>query len=185
MAPGVLLVFSKHIAKQVRNFVSDNNTPTASRATPTDGPSSHWVSGWQRSETLEALHQLLDSSRRSAPAIARKAGLTHTELAALEHVFEEPVGPSELAQRIGVTSAAATGIVDRLESRGHVERRPHPTDRRRTAVVCTPSGREEVVGHLMPMFRELAELDSSMSDDDKQVVLRFLRAADHAVQRLF
>lgn len=162
----------------------DNNTFRQPRATPTDGPSSRWVSGWQRSETLDALRQLMDATRRSAPAIARKAGLTHTELAALEHIFEEPVGPSELAQRIGVTSAAATGIVDRLEARGHVLRQPHPTDRRRTAVVCTPSGREEIVGHLMPMFRDLADLDASMSDEERQVVLRFLRTADQAVRRL-
>lgn len=164
--------------------MSDNNTPSPIRATPTDGPASGWASAWQRSEALEALRQLLDSSRRSAPALARKAGLTHTELAALEHVFAEPIGPSELAQRIGVTSAAATGIVDRLEKRGHVLRQPHPTDRRRTAVVCTPSGREEIVGHLMPMFRDLAELDASMTEEERQVVLRFLRTADQAVRRL-
>lgn len=164
--------------------MSETSTGPTRRANSTDGPASAWVSGWRRSETLQALQQLLDSSRRSAPAIARRAGLTHTELAALEHVFAEPVGPSELAQRIGVTSAAATGVVDRLEARGHVERRPHATDRRRTAVVCTPSGREEIVGHLMPMFRELAELDASMSEHEREVVLRFLRAADQAVRRL-
>lgn len=164
--------------------MSDDNTSTSPRATRTDGPASRWAAAWERSETLDALRQLLDSSRRSAPAIARKAGLTHTELAALEHVFGEPVGPSELAHRIGVTSAAATGIVDRLEKRGHVTRQPHPTDRRRTAVVCTPSGREEIIGHLMPMFRDLADLDASMTEEERQVVLRFLRTADQAVRRL-
>ena len=96
----------------------------------------------------------------------------------------EPVGPTELAQRLGVTSAAASGIVDRLVARGHVERRPHPTDRRRTAVVCTPSGREELMGHLMPMFVELAAVDASLSAAEREVVLRFLTAADRAVGRL-
>lgn len=154
------------------------------RVSPDDGPRSEWVAGWERSETLEALHRLLDSGRRSVPALARRAGLTHAELSFLEHVFEHPAGPSELAQRIGVTSAAATGIVDRLEARGHVERRPHPTDRRRTAVVCTPSGREELMGHMMPMFLELAQLDASMTEEERAVVLRFLEAADRAVGRL-
>lgn len=153
-------------------------------AVPTDGPQSEWVAGWQRSPTLDALRQLLDSGRRSVPSLARRAGLTHAELSFLEHVFEHPAGPSELAQRIGVTSAAATGIVDRLEARGHVERRPHPTDRRRTAIMCTPSGREELLGHMMPMFEELARLDASMSEEERAVVLRFLQAADRAVTRL-
>lgn len=149
-----------------------------------DGPQTEWVAGWERSPTLDALRRLLDSSRRSVPALARRAGLTHHELSVLEHVFEHPSGPSELAQRVGVTSAAATGIVDRLEARGHVVRQPHPTDRRRTAVVCTPSGREELVGHMMPMFLELAALDASLSDEEGAVVRRFLEAADRAVGRL-
>lgn len=153
-------------------------------ASAADGPQSEWVAGWERSTTLDALRRLLDSGRRSVPALARRAGLTHAELSFLEHVFEHPAGPTELAQRIGVSTAAATGIIDRLVARGHVERRPHPTDRRRTAVVCTPSGREELMGHMMPMFRELAELDATMTPQEREVVLRFLVAADRAVSRL-
>lgn len=164
--------------------MKDGSTEQPPRANPDDGPQSQWVSGWERSDTLEALHRLLDSSRRSVPTLARKAGLTPSELAVLEHVFDQPTGPSELAHRLGVTSAAVTGIVDRLEARGHAERRPHPTDRRRTAVVCTASGREELIGHLMPMFHELAALDASMTDEEKAVVLRFLLAAERAVSRL-
>lgn len=148
------------------------------------GPQSRWVQDWDRSEVLDALRRLLDTSGRVTPALARRADLTSTELSTLEHVMEEPVGPTELAQRLGVTSAAASGIVDRLVARGHVERRPHPTDRRRTAVVCTPSGREELMGHLMPMFVELAAVDASLSAAEREVVLRFLTAADRAVGRL-
>lgn len=143
-----------------------------------------WVGSWSRSTALDALRRLLSTSSRVAPALARRTGLTHTELAVLEQVIEEPVGPTELAHRLGVTSAAASGIVDRLVTRGHVERRPHATDRRRTVVVATPGGREEVVGHLMPMFRELAELDAAFTQDELAVVLRYLEGANRAVGRL-
>lgn len=146
--------------------------------------SAAWVGGWRRSEALEALRRLLATSGRVAPALARRTGLTHTELSVLEHVIENPVGPTELAHRLGVTSAAASGIVDRLVARGHVERRPHPTDRRRTVVVATPSGQEEVVGHMLPMFRELAELDAAFTDEELAVVLRYLEGATRAVTRL-
>lgn len=147
-------------------------------------PHSAWVGSWQRSDTLDALRSLLDTSARATPALARRAQLTHTEMAVLEHVMEHPVGPSELAQRLGVTTAAATGIVDRLVARGHVERGPHPTDGRRTIVTATVSGREEVLGHLMPMFMELAAIDGRLTPQEREVVLRFLRDAERAVQRL-
>lgn len=143
-----------------------------------------WAGDWQRSQTLSTLRRLLSTSGQVAPALARRTGLSQTELSALEHIMEEPVGPSELAQRVGVTTAAASGIVDRLVARGHAERQPHPTDRRRTAVVCTASGREEMMGHLMPMFIELGQLDADLSEEERVVIRRFLAAAERAVRRL-
>lgn len=148
------------------------------------GPAARWVADWQRSQTLTALRTLLDTSAQVTPALARRTGLSHTELAVLEHVLAQPMGPSELAQKVGVTTAAASGIVDRLVARGHAERQPHPTDRRRTAVTCTSSGREELMEHLMPMFLELAALDADFSAAELQVIRRFLVAADRAVARL-
>lgn len=139
---------------------------------------------WQRSHTLTTLRRLLKTSGQVAPALARRTGLSHTELSALEHLMEEPMGPSELAQRVGVTTAAASGIVDRLVARGHAERQPHPTDRRRTAVVCTTSGRQEMMEHLMPMFLELARLDAELTEDERAVIARFLAAAERSVGRL-
>ena len=93
-------------------------------------------------------------------------------------------GPGELARHLGVTSAAASGIVDRLAARGHVERVPHEADRRRTQVVLTDSGRREVLGHLMPMFAALDELDRGLSDDEREVVDRYLTAATEAIRRV-
>ena len=176
--------------------MNERSTPEPARHTlvqPRDGghtstgdglAHSRWVGSWERSETLDALRSLLDTSRRATPALARRADLSHTEAAVLEHIMDEPTGPTELAQRLGVTSAAASGIVDRLVARGHVARRPHPSDRRRTVVVATDSGREEMLGHLMPMFVDLARLDQELSPQERDVVLRFLTAAERAVSRL-
>lgn len=143
-----------------------------------------WVDNWQQTETLLALRELTDLSKRVTPAVARRAGLGQTELATLEHLMADPIGPSEVAQRLGVTSAAASGIVDRLTARGHVERRPHPQDGRRTLVCVTSSGRAELVGHLMPMFAELAALDASLTPQEREVVDRYLQGAIRALRRL-
>lgn len=147
-------------------------------------PNADWVDSWQRSTTLDALRALLATGARATPSIARRADLSHHEIAVLEHVMEHPTGPSDLAARLGVTTAAASGIVDRLVTRGHVERQPHPTDRRRTVVACTSSGREELLGHLMPMFLELAALDAHLSPTEREIVLRFLEDAEQAIRRV-
>ncbi len=141
------------------------------------GPASEFTDAWEQTGALQALRAAVAAAGRVRHVIARRAGLSETDLVAMEHLLEEPVGPGELARRLDVTTAAATGLVDRLARRGHVERRPHERDRRRTTVEVTPSGREEVLAHLLPMFLALDRLDRSFSAEERAVVERYLRGA--------
>jgi DNA-binding MarR family transcriptional regulator len=95
-----------------------------------------------------------------------------------------PLGPVEIGRLLGVTSAASSGVVDRLVSRGHAERRSHPGDGRRTEVVITDSGRAEVLARMRPMFEALADLDASLDDHDRDVVERYLQGATAAMRNL-
>ena len=139
---------------------------------------------WTGSSTLDALQELVDVAAQVPAEVARQAGLSTSELHSLRHLFDSPMGPVDLARALGVTSAASSGIVDRLASRGHVERRSDPDDGRRTSVVITDSGRAEVMHRLAPMFAGLAALDSSLDDDERVVVERYLRGAVAAMRAL-
>lgn len=147
------------------------------------GPSGP-ADGWSETPTLEALRELVTTGARVNHVVARRAGISDTELVTLEHLSREEIGPAEVARRLEVSTAAATGIVDRLVSRGHVERQPHPADRRRTQLVLTPSGQREVVSHLLPMFVALDRLDREFSADERAVVERYLRGATAAFERV-
>jgi DNA-binding MarR family transcriptional regulator len=57
---------------------------------------------------------------------------------------EGPLSLSGLAEAIGVDAPYATLIVDSLEERGLVGRKPDPADRRRKLVTLTPAGRDAV-----------------------------------------
>jgi len=134
--------------------------------------------------TLLALRDLVTAGSRVNHVVSRRAGLSETELVTLEHLSREQIGPAEVARRLEVSTAAATGIVDRLVARGHVERRPHELDRRRTDLHITDSGRAEIIGHLMPMFAALDRHDASFSEEEKAVVQRYLRGATEAFERV-
>jgi len=134
--------------------------------------------------TLLALRDLLAAGNRVNHVVSRRAGLSETELVTLEHLSREQIGPAEVARRLEVSTAAATVIVDRLVARGHVERRPHELDRRRTDLPITDSGRAEIVGHLMPMFAALDRHDATFSEEEKAVVQRYLRGATEAFERV-
>ncbi len=142
------------------------------------------VPNWRLTETLAALQELVEVAESVPAVVARQAGLSTSELHALRHLMRGPMGPVDLAKVLGVTSAASSGVVDRLCSRGHAQRRSHPGDGRRTEVVITDSGRAEVTGRMRPMFVALAELDATLSDDERVVVERYLRGATAAMRDL-
>ncbi len=53
-----------------------------------------------------------------------------------------PMSPSTLSERLIVTRATVTGVVDSLEGRGFVRRSANPADRRGLVVEITPAGLE-------------------------------------------
>jgi len=69
---------------------------------------------------------------------------------------------SEIAQRMGHSTAAATGLIDRLENLGHVRRTHGRDDRRKVLVQITTSGsalvaevREDMITNLLKMMEVL------------------------------
>ena len=54
--------------------------------------------------------------------------------------LEQPISMRELADRLKADPSNVTGLVDRLEARGLVERRPHPSDRRIKGLALTAAG---------------------------------------------
>ena len=87
---------------------------------------------------------------------------------ALEWLAEGPLSLSQLADAVQVDAPYATLIVDTLEQRGLVERRPDPADRRRKLVALTPAGTaaadaaRRIIRQPPPGFAQLspAELDT-------------------------
>ncbi len=148
------------------------------------GPATSFAAEWNQTGSLLALREAIEAGGRLRHVLARRAGLSDSDLLAMEHLMRGPLGPAELARILDVSTAASTGVVDRLVQRGHVERRAHERDRRRTRVDVTGSGREEVLQHLLPMFRSLQELDASFSEEERAIVERYLRGVLQAFRDL-
>ncbi len=140
--------------------------------------------GLRQSDTLQLVMELTDVSGLLPHALARRTGLSESELHSLRHLLGGPLGPNDLARTLGVTSAASSGIVDRLEARGHVSRQPHPTDKRRTVVAISASGRTEVLSQMRPMFEALVAADAKLTDQQRTVVEGYLRDITAAMRTL-
>lgn len=139
-----------------------------------DAPDLNTPGAWEQTESLRLLRQVMAVAEQMRHTLSARTDLSVSELHALEHLAFAPRGPAEIARLLDVSTAASTGIVDRLVAKGHVERRPHGHDRRRTEVVITASARREVISQMGSMFTALDRLDASLTETERDVVVRYL-----------
>jgi MarR family transcriptional regulator, organic hydroperoxide resistance regulator len=115
-------------------------------------------------------------------ALAARLHLRALDYAAMSHMLgaESPLGPVELASRLGISSGSGTELADRLERAGHLHRRRAADDRRRVVLEPDEASVARMLGELAPLFRELDALAGSFSPDEQAVIARYLSAAaDH------
>ncbi|GHE36994.1 MULTISPECIES: MarR family winged helix-turn-helix transcriptional regulator [Streptomyces] len=77
---------------------------------------------------------------------AAEHALTGAQARLLSLLSLEPLPMRRLARKLKCEPSNVTGIVDRLESRGLVERRPDPADRRVKLAAATEEGRRVARG---------------------------------------
>ncbi len=75
-----------------------------------------------------------DSTQRYDDAVGEVYGLGPAERLALSLLWDGPQSASAIARHTRLTPAAVTALIDRLEARGYVRRRPDPSDRRKVLV---------------------------------------------------
>jgi DNA-binding MarR family transcriptional regulator len=111
-------------------------------------------------------------------ALARQAGITESDLDALEHL--EAAGPltqRDLGERLSLTSGAITLLVDRLEGAGWVQRGPHPTDRRYTLLELTAKAFEAEPAGLTRFHAAIKALVAKVPSGHRNALRTFLDEA--------
>jgi DNA-binding MarR family transcriptional regulator len=89
---------------------------------------------------------------------------------------EEPLPMSALAERLICDASNVTGIVDRLEARGLVERRSAEGDRRVKALTITPAG-VELRGVVMEIMSEPPAAIAALPTADQRALRDILARA--------
>jgi DNA-binding MarR family transcriptional regulator len=114
-------------------------------------------------------------TRQIGRRIGESLGVNVTDMAALEQLLNHgPMTPSELAEHLKVTTAAATQIVDRLERAGHVARERRASDRRKVCVVPVEASVDRAFAQLAPMLDGLDGVIARLSPAERQVIESFL-----------
>lgn len=141
-----------------------------------------------RSERRQVIDDLLDELTAWGPR-ERAGAFRHWLRGALSlvhlHVLtvlesEGPLPMSKLADSLDVSVASVTGIVDRMEQRGLVERRREPEDRRVILVHVTEAGNAVFRDLAVARRQTIAPLLDRMTDAELEGFLTGLRALRRA-----
>jgi DNA-binding MarR family transcriptional regulator len=125
-------------------------------------------------EVVELIGEAVARFHADYEEAAARHALTGAQARLLSLLSLEPLPMRRLAQRLRCEPSNVTGIVDRLELRGLVERRPDPADRRVKVAAATDEGRR-VARALRDSLRFAREPLAGLSEGERVALRDALR----------
>ncbi|MFB8189114.1 MarR family winged helix-turn-helix transcriptional regulator [Microbacterium sp. NPDC055988] len=136
----------------------------------------------QLAREVEALRRV---DARLGRRLAAERQPNETDRAAMGFIADapadRPVTPGDLAQHLGVSTAAVTAMIRRLTARGHVVVSVHPDDAR--SKILRPSLRD-LHSPADEISRRVADIESEFAAEQLAAISRFLRRLTEEVSDL-
>jgi DNA-binding MarR family transcriptional regulator len=124
--------------------IKKQSTPSRNRGTPrskADGPSTKLRALAQQTE--RQLNIIQRCMRQRLQAEFARGNLTGPQRLVMSVLVRtQSLSLKQLSEAVSLAHSTVSGIVDRLEKQGLIERQTHPTDRRITLLVASPPVRE-------------------------------------------
>jgi len=93
----------------------------------------------------QTLQQLLHLSMRSGWRFVKEMGLSMPQMFALHYLhYKGECNISEIAHELGVSTAAASQMLERLVQQGLIVREENPKDRRNKRIMLSPTGKKVI-----------------------------------------
>jgi DNA-binding MarR family transcriptional regulator len=133
-----------------------------------------------REQFLGALREwaavFMSASMGTFLQFAKEHGVSMPQIGALIHIDHRGAcGVTDVGDELGVTSAAASQMLERLVQNGLVERREDPEDRRAKRIVLTENGHRLVRASMEARQRWFAALADRLSPRERELAAEALR----------
>jgi DNA-binding MarR family transcriptional regulator len=126
---------------------------------------------------FEVVDAILFAARRirtSADATLRQSGLSLSSYKLMRALEDSDQSMREVSEALQVSPRTVTDMIDGLEARGLVERRPHPADRRVTLLHLTDDGQRHLETAKALADQSLGGAISALSEEDQRTLRRLL-----------
>ena len=115
---------------------------------------------------------LLDKDQRNI----RSYGLNTSEFGVLELLYNKGSHPiQQIGDKILITSGTMTYVIDKLEKKGLIVRRPCDNDRRIIYAELTEAGKNKMSEILPNHYKALAEPSECLTSAEKELMIEMLK----------
>ncbi|MFV8751632.1 MarR family transcriptional regulator [Nannocystaceae bacterium ST9] len=129
-------------------------------------------------DVLEAGRALGGAAIMFHSIVAEKQGLSPTEEKTLDLLQRfGPLSAGELASKCGLAAPSVTGLINRLEKKGFVERLEDPLDRRKVRVRYRDERTHEFVPLFVDLVTGMQAICQRYSADELALVAKFMNEA--------
>jgi DNA-binding MarR family transcriptional regulator len=132
----------------------------------------------------EGLGVIMRRSMRGFLAYAKDSSLSMPQIGTLFFLSKHSSGVSDVGEEMGVTSAAASQMIERLVQQGLIVRSEDPSDRRAKQIVLTDKGRQVLHDIVRARQGWLDALALTLTDSEKETVMSALRIVADKVNQL-
>jgi DNA-binding MarR family transcriptional regulator len=136
----------------------------------------------ERADMLAMLGQTMTRDLMTAAslfqgAVADHYGLNITDFICAGVIISRgPMTAGQLAEAVGITTGAITGVVDRLEKAGFVTRAPDPADRRRVVIEPVPAKATTLTEVYRAVGNTMSQLSERFDTQELAAITGFLDA---------
>lgn len=125
----------------------------------------------------ELIDYTLKSEERLYSIVKNIRNLIHGENGALAYLLEkgECVSAKELSEQLKVNTSRVAAILNALEKKGYVVRRPDPSDHRKVCVTITDSGREHILLIRKMLLDKCSSSLSRLGEEEASMYLQIMK----------
>ncbi|CAN7372503.1 MarR family transcriptional regulator [Ensifer sp. T173] len=124
-----------------------------------------------------------DATQAYDEAVGERLQLNAAERRCLAFLHAGPRPAGAIAEETGLTPAAVTALIDRMEARGLLQRTRSAEDRRKVMVENTDAVEMLTAPYYRPIAEEGAGFLATFSAEEQAVLLRFLEGATALQQK--
>lgn len=131
-------------------------------------------------EVLVALRRVMRATDLHSKQLVKQVGLTAPQLLIMQTLHQEgSMTAGELADRVSLSQATVTTILDRLQTRNLIDRERSEQDRRRVFVLLTKEGGEKIQNAPRPLQEHFVRQFGDLKDWEQAQIISALQRIAH------